>query len=662
MIKINLLISRETIQTILETAQIEEVVGDFVSLKKRGVNYLGLCPFHNEKTPSFTVSPAKGIFKCFGCGKAGNSVNFIMEHEHSSYPDALKYLARKYQIEIEEKEQTPEEIKLLNERETLLHISDFAQKHFTENLFETEEGKAIGLTYFKERGFFNETIRKFQLGYSPEKWEELTEAALKSGYKEENLLKTGLSIKKDDGSMYDRFRARVIFPIHNLSGKVIGFTSRILSADPNKPKYVNSPESEIYSKSKTLYGIFFAKNAIVANDNCFLVEGNTDVISLFQSGIENVVASSGTSLTADQIKLVKRYTYNITILYDGDKAGIKASIRGVDMILEEGMNVKVVLFPEGEDPDSYARNNSPTELKKYIAENATDFIHFKVKILADEAANDPIKKAGLIKEIVNSISLIPDTITRSIYVKECHHLLDVSEQILINEVNKILRKKFKKETEPKEELLPEPTDYIAEPQVETDDLDSDSQEHHIIELLLTYGNKEVTTGYTEEEGEKTETKDSVAKIIIDYLNEDDTKFLNPLYQQLIDEYVKCFENGIVPDEKHFIYHENQEMSKLAVDVFSSQYHISDNWFDRHKIFVASIGDDDNIVLNKDIQKSVLSLKIKIIERIRRDIQHEIKTAQEKGDYDEAILLLVKDNEYSKMYRTINEKLGRIITK
>ena len=519
MIKIEVLISRDTIQTILETAQIDEVVGDFVSLKKRGVNYLGLCPFHNEKTPSFTVSPAKGIFKCFGCGKAGNSVNFIMEHEHFSYPEALKYLAKKYQIEIEEKEQTPEEIKLLNERETLLHITEFAQKHFTENLFESEEGKAIGLTYFKERGFFIETIRKFQLGYSPEKWDNFTETALKSGYKEENLIKTGLSIKKEDGSLYDRFRGRVIFPIHGLSGKVIGFTSRILSADTNKPKYVNSPESEIYNKSKTLYGIFFAKNAIVANDNCFLVEGNTDVISLFQGGIENVVASSGTSLTAEQIKLIKRYTYNITILYDGDKAGIKASIRGVDMILEEGMNVKVVIFPDGEDPDSYARNNSPSALKKYISESATDFIHFKVKLLADEAANDPIKKANLIKEIVSSISLIPDNITRSVYVKECHHLLDVSEQILINEVNKILKKKFKKETDTKEELLPEPDEFIQEKQVETDDLNSESQEYHIIELLFSYGNKEVTTGYLEEDEEKTEIKETVAKIIIDSLKE-----------------------------------------------------------------------------------------------------------------------------------------------
>lgn len=662
MIKIEVLISRDTIQTILETAQIDEVVGDFVSLKKRGVNYLGLCPFHNEKTPSFTVSPAKGIFKCFGCGKAGNSVNFIMEHEHFSYPEALKYLAKKYQIEIEEKEQTPEEIKLLNERETLLHITEFAQKHFTENLFESEEGKAIGLTYFKERGFFIETIRKFQLGYSPEKWDNFTETALKSGYKEENLIKTGLSIKKEDGSLYDRFRGRVIFPIHGLSGKVIGFTSRILSADTNKPKYVNSPESEIYNKSKTLYGIFFAKNAIVANDNCFLVEGNTDVISLFQGGIENVVASSGTSLTAEQIKLIKRYTYNITILYDGDKAGIKASIRGVDMILEEGMNVKVVIFPDGEDPDSYARNNSPSALKKYISESATDFIHFKVKLLADEAANDPIKKANLIKEIVSSISLIPDNITRSVYVKECHHLLDVSEQILINEVNKILKKKFKKETDTKEELLPEPDEFIQEKQVETDDLNSESQEYHIIELLFSYGNKEVTTGYLEEDEEKTEIKETVAKIIIDSLKEDNIVFTNSIFQQVLIEYDKCLENNFIPDEKYFIYHENQEISALAVEIFSSQYRISDNWFDRHKIFVASIGDDDNIILNKDIQKSVLSLKIKILERLRREIQHQIKAAQDIGDYDEAILLTVKDNEYSKLYRAINEMLGRIITK
>ncbi|MCK4408075.1 MAG: DNA primase, partial [Bacteroidales bacterium] len=403
------MISPETISAIFETARIEEVIGDFVNIKKRGVNYIGLCPFHNEKTPSFTVSPSKGIYKCFGCGKGGNSVNFIMEHERYSYPEALKYLAKKYNIEIEEEEQTPEQLQALDEQEGLYFVSTFAQKYFTENLFKKDEGKAIGLTYFKERDFTESTIKKFQLGYGIDKWDDFTQQALSSGYKIDYLIKTGLTISKEN-KHYDRFRGRVLFPIHNLSGKVIGFGGRILSSEKSKAKYVNSPESDIYNKSKVLYGIYFSRNAIINKNNCFLVEGYTDVISLHQAGIENVVASSGTSLTTDQIKLIKRYTPNITILYDGDEAGVKASFRGIDMILEEGMNVRIVLFPEGEDPDSYARNNHASEVQEFISKKAEDFISFKTNLLIKETKNDPIKKAALIKEIVKTIALIPDGI------------------------------------------------------------------------------------------------------------------------------------------------------------------------------------------------------------------------------------------------------------
>ncbi|NTW25486.1 MAG: DNA primase, partial [Lentimicrobium sp.] len=439
------MIPRDTIQSIIDTANIEEVVGDFVQLKKRGVNLLGLCPFHNERTPSFTVSPAKGIYKCFGCGKAGNSVNFVMEHEKYSYPEALRYLANKYGIEIEEQEPSPEERQLDTERDSLFSLNLFAQKFYTQTLHESEEGKAIGLSYFIERGFREDIIQKFQLGYSPQAWDAFTQFALKNGYAEKHLVDSGLTISKD-GKLYDRFRERVMFPIHNLTGKVIGFGGRILTSDKTKPKYVNSPESEVYNKSKSLYGIWLARNSIVARDNCFLVEGYTDVISLNQAGIENVVASSGTSLTTEQIKLISKYTRNITILYDGDPAGIKASFRGIDMILEQGMNVKIVLFPDGEDPDSYARKHRSADVEAFIATASSDFIAFKTRLLLGETNNDPIKKAGLIHEIIQTISLIPDTIIRPLYIRECSEIMGIAEQTLMTELNRLLGKKARKES------------------------------------------------------------------------------------------------------------------------------------------------------------------------------------------------------------------------
>ncbi|MBM3437254.1 MAG: DNA primase, partial [Bacteroidetes bacterium] len=462
------MITRDTVQTILETARIEEVVGDFVNLRKRGVNLLGLCPFHNEKTPSFTVSPVKGIYKCFGCGKAGNSVNFVMEHEHYTYPEALRFLAKKYNIEIEEAEQTPEQIQEINEKESLYAVTAFAQKFFTEQLLQTEEGKSVGLTYFKDRDFRVNTIELFQLGYSPDAWEAFTKTALKNGFNMGYLTRSGLTIEKD-GKHFDRFSARVIFPIHNLSGRVIGFGGRILKKDDKKAKYINSPESDIYNKSQVLYGIYFARNSIIKKNNCLLVEGYTDMISLFQAGFENVVASSGTSLTTDQIRLIKRYTPNITILYDGDEAGLKASFRGIDMILEQGMNVKIVVFPEGDDPDSFVRNHRTIEVEEFLAAEANDFIRFKTNILLREAQGDPIKKAELIKDIVQSISQIPDQIIRSVYVKECSVMMEMAEQTLMNEMNKLLRKKFKATTG---QVLPEeilqPPEQPAEKQIEVD--------------------------------------------------------------------------------------------------------------------------------------------------------------------------------------------------
>jgi DNA primase len=650
------LIPKDTIQTIIETARIEEVVGEFVHLRKRGVNYVGLCPFHNEKTPSFTVSPAKGIYKCFGCGKAGNSVNFIMEHEHYTYPEALKFLAKKYNIEVEEEQQTPEQIQQLNERESLYAVTEFARKFFTEQLLNTDEGKSIGLSYFKERDFTDKTIDEFQLGYSPDRWDAFTKAAKENGYEKQFLVKTGLTIDKD-GKHFDRFRARVIFPIHNLTGRVIGFGGRILKKDDKKAKYVNSPESEIYNKSKVLYGIYFAKNEIIKKDNCFLVEGYTDVISLFQAGIKNVVASSGTSLTTGQIRLIKRYTPNITILYDGDAAGLKASFRGIDMILEQGMNVKVVLFPEGEDPDSYARTHRSVEVEDYITSQAKDFIRFKTSVLLEETQNDPVKKAGLIKEIVQTISLIPDGITRSLYVKECSALLDMTEQTLMNELNKRLRENFKKKSRstPPETMTPEVQEYQQEKQTEFDVYETEYQERDIIRILLNYGQQEIIFEETDENGHPVEIAVEVAKFIVNDIRRDSLEFKDPAFKKIFDEYVQHIERDEIPDENHFKNHEDPEISTLAVNMLLSPYEVSETWQKLAKIEVVT----ESGKLKKAVVNSVLSFKAKMIEKLIFDNQEKLKETEN----DEDIVILLKEQQKLKnISRLINKELGRIVTK
>ena len=422
------MIDQATIQKIFDAADIYEVVSDFVSLKKRGVNYLGLCPFHNEKTGSFTVSPAKGIYKCFGCGKGGNAVNFIMEHEQMSYVEALKYLAEKYHIPVEEKELTEEQRKEKTERESMLIVSSYANEYFQYQLWNTDEGRSVGLGYLRQRGISDEMIRKFGLGYNPEGWGAFTKAAQEKGYKKEFLVKTGLTVENEKG-LFDRFRARVMFPVFDLAGKVIAFGGRTMTTDKKISKYLNSPESEIYHKSKTLYGIFLAKKSIVQQDRCILVEGYTDVISFHAKGIENVVASSGTSLTIEQIRLIRRLTLNVTIIYDGDAAGIKASLRGIDLVLEEGLNVRVLLLPDGEDPDSFARSHTPQDLADFIANNETDFINFKTKLLLGTAGDDPVERARLITDIVRSIAKIPDNIVRSVYVRETAHQYDDEERV-----------------------------------------------------------------------------------------------------------------------------------------------------------------------------------------------------------------------------------------
>ncbi len=649
------MIPRDTIQNIIDTANIEEVVGDFVQLKKRGVNLLGLCPFHNEKTPSFTVSPAKGIYKCFGCGKAGNSVNFVMEHEKYSYPEALRYLAGKYGIEIEEQEPSPEERQLDTERDSLFSLNLFAQKFYMQTLHETEEGKAIGLSYFIERGFREDIIQKFQLGYSPQAWDAFTQHALKNGYAEKYLVDSGLTISKD-GKLYDRFRERVMFPIHNLTGKVIGFGGRILTSDKTKPKYVNSPESEVYNKSKSLYGIWLARNAIVARDNCYLVEGYTDVISLNQAGIENVVASSGTSLTAEQIKLISKYTRNITILYDGDPAGIKASFRGIDMILEQGMNVKIVLFPDGEDPDSYARKHRSADVEGFIATASSDFIAFKTRLLLGETNNDPIKKAGLIHEIIQTISLIPDSIIRPLYIRECSEIMGITEQTLMTELNRLLGKKARKEagSDPAVEEIPD-QQVIAPPQEPVLDIsDCSAQELDVIRILLHYSGKVLKFKQPGNQPEEViEYEVEVAGFICNDLRANQIGFDNQIYQRIFDIYAEGVDSKNLPDEKALLMHTDQEISETAINIVSQRYELSPGW-EEIKIYVPTEEND----LEDTTTRAVLSLVHRKLSAMIYNNQKQMKELP--PDSEDWADHLSRDIHLKQARNEISRRLGRIL--
>lgn len=649
------MISKQTIARILETAHIEEVIGEFVKLKKSGQNYKGLSPFTTERNPSFYVSPAKGIFKCFSSGKGGNVVNFLMEHEHFTYPEALLFLAKKYGIAVEEDAVSPEDIQADNERESLFQVTAFAMNFFSNSLLETESGKAIGLEYLKNRDLKLDTIKKFQLGYSPESWDAFTKHALDNGYKLEYLEKTGLTIKKEERS-YDRFRGRVIFPVHNISGRILGFGGRTLLKDDNVPKYVNSPESEIYNKSQILYGLYFAKSAIIRQDTCFLVEGYTDVISLHQAGIENVVASSGTSLTEEQIRLIKRYTPNITILYDGDPAGIKASFRGIDMVLEQGMNVRIVLFPDGEDPDSYARKHRRTELEELITTRAQDFIRFKTSLLLKEAAGDPIKRASLIKEIIGSISLIPDAIDRSVYIKECSMLMEVQEQMLMTSLNKMLYQRNKRHADQvasKQEL-----DYPEElqvRQVETEKESSESQERGLIRLMLIYANHDLIFDDKDENGQPLVHRIPVARYIIEEILRDELKFINPVYQKIFDEFDLAIKNGEEPDEKRFILNsEEVTISATVRDLLLSTYELSENWL-KNKVQVVSEKDH----LLRAVEETILSFKEKAIDRMIYEIQQEMK---ESTDGDDVMILMARLKGLKEISMKINGKLGRVIVK
>ena len=623
-------IDRETIERILDSAKIEEVVGDFVTLKRRGVNLIGLGPFHNEKTPSFTVSPAKNLCKCFGCGKGGNPVHFIMEHEQLSYYEALRWLAKKYHIEIKEREMTDEEKREESIRESLFVINQYALQHFIDTLHESEEGKAIGLNYFRHRGLRDETIKKFCLGYSLEQRNSFAQKAVAAGYKPELIAKTGVCYSTDDGRLQDRFWGRVIFPVHTVSGKIVAFGGRILQNNPKAAKYVNSPESEIYHKSDHLYGLYFSKQAIIQKDHCILVEGYLDVISMHQSGIQNVVASSGTSLTTGQIKLIHRFTKNITLLYDGDKAGIKASIRGIDMLLEEDMNISVVLLPDGEDPDSYAQSHSTEEFEQYIEKNKVDFIRFKTNLLLNEVGEDPIRRAGLVSDVVKSIAVVPNEILRSEYIKKCSEMLNVGEQLLVKEVAKIRRQKaeeaYKKQTGGSENIAEENKGTEQQPAMDEfqQSLISNSanplhnKEKAIIQFLLKNGGKLLQVPENKESGTPTFTETVNSHLYYSFCD-DGIEMSHPLYKRIFAEAGEHANEIDFNPESHFMAHPDVEISKLTVELCGERYFVS-------KTFTEQASDEHNelAVMFEQTTRLAIAYKLSIVDELLKETMERLK--------------------------------------
>ena len=637
------MIPRDVIEHIFSAAKIEEVVSDYVTLRKRGANLIGLCPFHNEKTGSFTVSPSKGIYKCFGCGVSGNAVGFVMAMEQCSFADAIKQLGKKYHIEVPERQMTAEEQQRQDDRESMFVVNDFANKWFQEQLWETKEGQAIGLSYFRERGLRDDIIRKYQLGYSPEKGSPLAAALKKKGFSERFILndvdtKIGVGVvgKSEDGRIYDRFRDRVMFPIFTVSGKPVAFAGRILKKKDNVGKYVNSPDSLIYSKTNELYGLFQAKQAISRADRCYLVEGQMDVISMFQSGIENVVASGGTALTKPQIRLIQRFTSNITVLYDGDAAGIHAALRGIDMFLEEGFNVKVVLLPDGEDPDSFAQSHDSTEFIQYIEEHQTDFIRFKMALLSKEAGDDPYKRAALIKDITSSIAIIPDIITRQVYIKDCSDRLHMSEKVLTTEVVNLRRKKIEEHNKAKDReaeqaaTTVEPTAESTETTATPVDLTSpvnptpikapksalDQNFYNLMQLVVRYGERPIQVG---------DTIYSIGEIIIYTIEEDEIKAPEPVYQAIIDEFKRhCKDEGFKAED-FFKFHPDQAISALAIDMIAEKYQY------------ASFNHEGR--LGELVTQFLYEIKLTVINQQIEELEQNLKEAQASGNWDRQMQLL-----------------------
>ncbi|CAM1334764.1 DNA primase [Tenacibaculum aestuariivivum] len=666
------MITQHTIEKVFEAVQVAEVIGEFVQLKKSGSSFKGLSPFTDERTPSFMVSPVKQIWKDFSTGKGGNAVSFLMEHEHYTYPEAIKWLAKKYNIEIEETEQSDAQKEQMNERESMFLASKFAKDYFHDVLMNTQQGRAIGLSYFKERGFREDIIEKFDLGYCKDEWDNFTNAALAKGYDLKYLKSTGLTIVKEGGitdRKFDRFKGRVMFPIHSMSGRILGFGGRILTNDKKAAKYLNSPESDIYHKSKILYGIYHAKKEIAKQDNCYLVEGYTDVISFYQSGIENVVASSGTALTADQIRLINRLTKNITVLFDGDAAGIRASIRGIDLILEQGMNVKVVSFPEGEDPDSFAKAHSTTELKEYLNQKAQDFIEFKVSLLMEEAANDPVKKAGLIRDIVTSISKIPDGIQREVYVQECARIMDISEQVLFSELAQLINKGLvnvnkQNSRQNSNQPLLEGARQQGAMGVVKGGLAAREKinqlhilEREIIRILLLYGNEVVEfvnwVDGVDDKGrpilEKEEYQNTVSNELYLNLQEDEVEFANELFKSTYYQLV----HQLNQDEKisidQLIMHENQEISSLVTNILMDEEKYSLSDWGRKEIFVT----ETTKILPKLVSDAVLNLRRILIEEKIKEIIHEVQTQN-------AVLNLEEITNYTDLKKRLFEKLNRVV--
>jgi DNA primase len=668
------MISRSTIDRVFETARVEEVIGEFVQLKKAGSNFKGLSPFVDEKSPSFMVSPVKQIWKDFSTGKGGNAISFLMEHEHYTYPEAIKWLAKKYNIEIEETEQSSEEKAQMNERESMFLVSTYAKDYFHDIMLNSNKGKAIGLSYFKERGFRDDIIKTFELGYCLDEWDAFTKAALAKGYDLKYLASTGLTIVKEN-RQFDRFKGRVLFPIHSMSGRILGFGGRILTADKKAAKYLNSPESDIYHKSKILYGLFQAKKEIAKQDNCYLVEGYTDVISFHQSGIENVVASSGTALTSDQIRLVNRLTKNITVLFDGDAAGIRASIRGIDLILEQGMNVKVVQFPDGEDPDSFAKSHSNEELKKYLEDSAQDFINFKVSLLLKDSNNDPIKKAGVIRDIVMSISKIPDGIQREVYVQECARIMDISERVLFSELAQIIAKGVQEKNKATRQQnntqqdpnAPPPEYFLAQEQaqmgvvkggvISLEKIDEISKfEKEIIKILLLHGNKE--TEFTEEiENEDEEGKvlltsrkynNNVSAEIYVHLQDDEMEFTNTIFQEIYTEIIHQLNQSKKLEINALVNHQNKEIAStvtsILMDEDEEKYQLSDWEGQNIEVKMA--------LLSKQVNDVVFNLRRVLI---GKKIEELIKEATGEIAID---LETVKG--YTSLRIRLFEKLNRVV--
>lgn len=695
------MIDQETIQRIMETAKIEEVIGEFVSLKKRGSNHIGCCPFHNEKTPSFYVSPSKGIFKCFGCGEAGDVVAFLKKHEHFTYPEALRWLADRYHIDIQEEEMTEEQKERQTERDGLFHVSEFAQKFFADYMYNDEMGRAVGLSYFHGRGLSDEIIKRFGLGFSPEAWTAFTDHARKAGYSDAVLEKTGLTIFKDneDGGMrkedlnagtdnsslntphsspkrkaYDRFRGRVMFPIYSISGRVLGFSGRILSTEKQAAKYVNSPDSDIYNKSRILYGLYQARSAIAKADKCYLVEGNVDVISMHQSGVENTVASCGTSLTIEQIRLIKRYTLNVTVLYDGDSAGIKAALRAVDLLFAEGMKVRVALFPDGEDPDSYAQKYGSTQLQQFLASHEDNFIMYKTRVLLDQVSGDPIRRAELVSETARSIALVTDLMERQEYIRQCSYLLKVSEDALTSSVAKAIDQNRQKREESgkvkvneeggmRNEELNADTDN---PSLNTTNSPSNSSlntphsslttppeaERHLVQLLLNYGNTNVLQSFKGDDGKEQQVEYTVAEIIISDLKNDGLSFTHPLCQRIYEQCALMLDLGRSIDTNHFISNTDEQLRTFAAGLMMDTYSVSESWFKLKNIHVPTIEEN----LRQDLHDTLLTFKQQRIMQILHDKTEELRGA----DIERQGLLLNEINYYSGMARTIGSALNQVI--